>query len=156
MIRPARDEDAEAIAAIWNRIIRETTVTFTTEEKAPDHIARTLAEQPFLVAETGGHIVGFATYGPFRTGPGYARTMEHSIHLADTARGQGFGRALMAELEAEAHNAGVHTLIAGIGGENPGAVAFHTALGFRQVGHIVQAGRKFGRWQDLILMQKFL
>ncbi len=156
MIRPARLEDAAAITVIWNRIIRETTVTFTTDEKTQEEIADALTKQPFLLAETDGHTEGFATYGPFRKGPGYAQTMEHSIHLADAARGQGLGRALMGELEEHARDACIHSLIAGIGGENPGAVAFHTALGFQQVGHIRQAGRKFGRWQDLILMQKYL
>jgi phosphinothricin acetyltransferase len=156
LIRPARDTDAEAIATIWNAIIRDTALTFTSVEKDPARLAAQIADQPFLVAEAKGEVRGFATYAPFRSGPGYARTMEHSIHVADGARGAGLGRALMAACEAHARAAGTHSLIAGISGENGGGIAFHAALGFREVGRLPQVGRKFERWHDLVLMQKFL
>lgn len=156
MIRPACPEDAEAIAAIWNRIIRDTAATFTTEEKDPSAIADAMGTQPFWVAEENRATLGFATYSQFRGGPGYARTMEHSVHVAQGSEGRGIGRALMAVLEDHARAQGIHSLIAGISGENSAGIAFHAALGYANTARLPQVGWKFGRWHDLVLMQKFL
>ena len=156
MITAATPSDARQIAAIWNIVIRDTVATFTTAEKTPQEIAEAMARQPFFVARKGREITGFATYFQFRGGPGYARTMEHTIHIAAGARGCGTGRALLTHLEIHARAAGVHSLFAGISGENSDGIAFHTALGYVQAARLPQVGRKFGRWHDLVLMQKFL
>ncbi len=156
MIRPARASDAEAIAAIWNPVIRYSTITFTTMEKSADRIAQLIAIHPVFVAEADGSVAGFATYAPFRSGPGYVHTMEHSIHVAADARGTGIGRRLMEALEAHARTEGVHSLVAGISGENTSGIAFHAALGFVHAGRLPEVGRKFDRWLDLVLMQKVL
>ena len=161
-IRPATKADCAGIAAIWNPIIRESAATFTTLEKTPGALAAQIAEAgaanfPFLVAEgEDGAVLGFAFYAQFRAGPGYRHTMEHSVHLAPGARGQGLGRALMAALEAAARERGVHSLVGALSGENAPALDFHRALGFREVGRLARAGRKFDRWMDLVLVQKFL
>ncbi|MEL7259399.1 MAG: GNAT family N-acetyltransferase [Pseudomonadota bacterium] len=76
--------------------------------------------------------------------------------LEPDARGHGTGRALMAALEDHAVAQRVGSLMAGISGENTEAVAFHLALGYEEVGRVAQAGFKFGRWIDLILLQKRL
>ncbi|MFT7252838.1 MAG: L-amino acid N-acyltransferase YncA [Paracoccaceae bacterium] len=94
MIRPATADDASRIATLWNQIIRDTTITFTTQLKTSEQIAQMIANSPVFVAEDAG-FGGFASYAQFRDGPGYARTMEHSIHLTRGARGKGFGRALL-------------------------------------------------------------
>ena len=156
MIRPATAADAPGIAEIWNDVIRTSTITFTTVEKTPEAIAALIAERICLVAEGDGRIAGFATYGPFRAGPGYRFTAEHSVYVRAEAQGAGHGGALMAALEEAARGNGIRVLVAGIGGENPRAQAFHAHLGFRTAGHLVEVGEKFGRSQDLILMTKKL
>ncbi|MBF9061122.1 GNAT family N-acetyltransferase [Rhodobacterales bacterium HKCCSP123] len=155
MIRAALSGDADAICAIWNRVIRETTQTFTTAEKEPEVLAAQMADQPYLVADDGG-VLGFVTYFQFRGGPGYAFTAEHSVHVAEGARGRGIGRALMAAAEDHARSARMHSMIAGVAGENAGGAAFHAALGYRQIARLPEVGWKFGRWHDLVLMQKML
>lgn len=161
MIRPAEARDAQAICDIWNHVIAETTHVFATTPKTMAGIATMIAELTALghgtwVAEAGGAVSGFATYGQFRGGNGYARTMEHSVHLSKAAQGRGLGRALMATLEQHARCAGAHQMIAGISGENVGGQAFHAALGYKAIARIPQAGWKWGRYLDLVLMQKIL
>lgn len=160
-IRAAEPDDATGIADILNPIIEHSTITFSptpvTEVGVRDGVAEhTQSGDPYLVAERDGALLGFAKYGPFRAGAGYARIAEITVHLGPSARGQGTGRRLVDALEAHARRAGKHSLIAGISAENEGAVAFHAKLGFKQVGLVPQAGYKFGRYIDLVLMQKFL
>jgi phosphinothricin acetyltransferase len=161
MIRPATAADAPQIAAIWNDLIRNTTVTFTAVERSVAEIAdlvaaRAAADQPFLVAVVDGRVGGYATYGAFRSGPGYARTAEHSIHLAPEAAGRGIGRALMAAIEMHAAARGIHSMIGGVSAENTAGRAFHAAIGYHEVACVPEVGWKFGRWLDLVLVQKIL
>jgi len=156
VIRPARPRDAEAIAEIWNHAIRETTITFTTAQKSLAEITDQIAKQPFLVCELDAQIVGFVTCSQFRNGPGYAHSAEHSIHLRTKAKGQGHGSALMAAIEQTAFAQGVHVMVAGISGENIAGQRFHAAIGYEPTGRMREVGHKFGRWHDLVLMQKFL
>ncbi|SDN46302.1 phosphinothricin acetyltransferase [Lutimaribacter pacificus] len=157
-IRPARATDAQAIAAIWNPMIRDTAITFTTAEKTEAGLQADIAARDgaFWVADEGGHVLGFATYAQFRGGPGYARTMEHTVILSPLAHGRGIGRALMTALCDHAKGQGVHSMWAGVSAENPAAVAFHARIGFAEVARLPEVGFKFGRWMDLILMQKIL
>ncbi|MBO9473595.1 N-acetyltransferase [Shimia sp. R10_1] len=155
-LRTAEISDAEAIAAIWNREIRDGVSTFTTVEKTTEAVRAALEQAVFLVAVRNGQVVGFATYGPFRAGPGYLRTVEHTVYLAEAARGQGMGRALLAALELAAKAAGHHVMVAGVGGENTGGIDFHKRMGFEEVGRLPEVGRKFDRWMDLVLLQKML
>lgn len=156
ILRPATEADIPAILAIWNPLIRDTSVTFTTEEKTPEGLAADIAARgdAFIVAEAAGRVLGFAGFGPFRTGPGYRHTAEHTVILAEAARGQGTGRALIARLEEVARARGIHTLIGAVSGENAGAIGFHEAVGFTRAGVLPGAGHKFGRWLDLVLFHK--
>lgn len=156
-LRAAEPSDAEAVAALWNVMIRDTLATFTSEEKTPQSIQKLISERAgaFWVADGDG-VLGFVTYGPFRTGPGYAATVEHTIILDAAARGNGLGRALMHTAMGAAHAQGHHVMVAGISAANPQAVAFHASLGFEQTGVMPEVGRKAGQWLDLIFMQKML
>lgn len=160
-ILPASADDAKAIVAIWNPIIRDTTVTFNSVEKSPADVIAMIdthlaAGQAFLIARKGDDLLGFATYGAFRSGSGYTNTVEHTVILTDRARGKGVGRTLLAALQSHARANGVHSMIASVAEENSAAVAFHKALGFEQVAHIREAGRKFDRWLDVVFLQKIL
>ncbi len=157
-VRSAIAADSAAIAAIWNPIIRDTTITFTPDERSEADIRRLIAERQdaghaVFVADTGD-VSGFGFYGQFRNGRGYGRTMEHTVHVAPAARKAGVGRALMAALEGHARAGGAHSLFAGVSGENPAGRAFHAALGFASVAVLPEVGHKFGRWIDLHLMRK--
>lgn len=155
MIRQAVAADAAAICAIWNRIIAETAITFTTIPKTVSEVEEMIASRgaAFLILENRK---GFATYGPFRGGPGYAATVEHTILLAPEAQGKGAGRALMRALMDQAVRDEHHVMIAGISGANPAAMAFHSRLGFAQSAALPEVGRKDGTWLDLVLMHKIL
>ncbi len=158
MIRPAREADAPAIAALWSGMIRETLFTFTSIEKSPAEILAMIKARPdaFWITEMEGQLAGFMTFGSFRAGPGYAHTVEHSVVVAEKAQGRGVAAALMARGEEAAAALGHHAMVAGISGANPRAVRFHESLGYGHVGRLPQVGRKQGRWLDLILMQKIL
>lgn len=157
IVRDAIASDAPRIAAIQNPIIRETAITFNSEEKTPEMILASFSELPcFLVVEKEGQVLGFASYIQFRRGIGYARAMEHTIVLAPEARGQGAGRALMDAVEDRARRAGVGSMWAGVSGENPDGVLFHAKLGYSEIARLPKVGFKFGRWMDLVLMRKWL
>ncbi len=158
LIRKATVSDAHAIRDIWNPILRDTLITFSTVEKSEQDIVAMISqtELPVFVAERDGRVVGWARYAPFRDGPGYRFTMEHSIQLAPDAQGGGIGRKIMTVLEAEARSNAVHSLIAGISGVNQAAMDFHAAIGFVEVGRLPETGFKQDRWLDLVLMQKIL
>lgn len=158
---PATPADIPAILTIWNPLIRDSVVTFNAAEKSAADIAQMIEDKAraghgFFVARRDGKVAGFAAYGQFRAGVGYSRTMEHTIILAEGARGLGLGRALMAAVEDHARAGGAHSIFAGVAGENHQARAFHAAMGYRETVILPQVGYKFGRWMDLHLMQKML
>ncbi len=161
MIRPATAADAPALAALLNHWILHTAVTFNPVPKTENDIldmiaAKAAAGHAFLVAEDTGQVIGQASYGQFRSGLGYRTCMEHSISLLPGSHGKGLGRALLAAVEDHARSQGVHQMIAGISGENAAGRAFHARVGYRHLVTIPEAGHKFGRFIDLVLMQKFL
>ena len=161
MIRPARAADAPALAALLNHWILNTAVTFNPVPKTADDILAMIAAKAadghaFLVAEVAGTVVGQASYGQFRGGQGYATCMEHSISLLPDTPRNGLGRALLTAIEDHARAGGAHQMIAGVSGENAAGRAFHARMGYAHIATVPQAGYKFGRYMDLVLMQKFL
>ena len=156
MIRAARAGDAAEIAELWNQMIAETSDTFTTELKTQAGIEALIRDRPVRVAERDGAFAGFATFGPFRSGPGYASTVEHTILTVPEARGTGIARRLLSQLEADAKDSGHHVMVAGISAENTRALRFHAAMGYLEVARMPEVGQKWGQKLDLVLMQKIL
>lgn len=161
-IRPSRDDDVAAIAAIYAHHVRNGTGTFETDPPSADDMAArradVLAKQlPYLVAERDGQVLGFAYCNWFKPRPAYRFSAEDSIYLADAARGQGVGSQLLAALSQAAEDAGVRKLIAVIGDStNAGSIGVHRAQGFTHVGVLKDCGWKFGQWRDVVLMEKSL
>jgi phosphinothricin acetyltransferase len=112
---------------------------------------------PHLVLRQGDQIMGYAYCQPFRPRLAYRHTLEDSIYLHPQAMGQGRGRALLAELMAQAERAGGRQMVAVIGDSaNQGSIGLHKALGFEHVGVLRSSGWKHGRWLDTVLMQRTL
>ena len=160
-IRDAGNGDAVAIASIYNAYVRDSVATFeievVTEAAMRDRIAEVQARGlPWLVAEDGSGVRGYAYAGPWKTRAAYARTVETSIYLAQDAAGIGIGRQLYTQLVEQLRVAGMHALIGGISLPNPASVRLHEALGFAHVGTFREVGFKHGRWVDVGYWQRVI
>jgi L-amino acid N-acyltransferase len=164
IIRDAMTADIPAIAGLYNALIPTTTVAWTektqsVEDRQAWYEKRSAEGFPTLVAEVNGVVVGFCSYGHFRGAgmwSGYSTTAEHTIHVAEAYWGTGVGRALIDELIARARSAGIHVLVGAVDGANTASIEFHARVGFTEVARMPQVGNKFGRWLDLVLMQRIL
>ena len=159
-VRLAAGDDAEAIRAIYNREVTTSTSTF-------DLVPRSLEAQlewlrahdgahPAIVATDGAEVVGFGSVSPFRDRPAYSTTVENSVFVHHEHRGQGVGKAILAELIQLSTTHGLHSMIARIVGGNEASIATHASCGFEMVGIEKEVGRKFGKWLDVVEMQRLL
>ncbi|MGN1055736.1 MAG: GNAT family N-acetyltransferase [Comamonas sp.] len=162
-IRASQPLDLPAITAIYRHHVLHGTGTFETEPPSlSDMAARredVLAKQlPWLVAQADdGTIVGYAYANWFKPRPAYRFSAEDSIYVAENARGQGMGGLLLQALCRACEDAGVRKLIAVIGDSaNLGSVGVHRSAGFAEVGVLHNMGWKFGRWLDVVMMEKTL
>ena len=111
----------------------------------------------FVVAEQGQRVLGYAYASPYRPRIGYRFTIEDSIYVDDTARGKGVGRRLLAELIGRCTRLGYRQMLAVIGDSgNAGSIGLHAALGFERTALLPSVGFKFGRWVDVVFMQRAL
>jgi len=159
--RLAEPRDAEATRTIYNLEVTETTVTF-------DLVPRTLADQrEWIEQHSGGHpaivavddadtVVGFASLSPFRPRAAYATTVEDSVYVHRDARGRGVGELLLRDILALGADHGFHSVMARIVGGHDTSISLHRKCGFEQIGCEREVGRKFGRWLDVVLMQRML
>ena len=166
IIRDAGPQDLPAITAIYAHHVLHGAGTFEEVPPGPTEMAERLAKVQdsgwaWLVAEeegqgeAEGRIIGFAYYAQFRDRSAYRFTAEDSIYVRDNVRGQGVGKALVAALLKRATEAGFRQMFALIGdSDNVGSIGLHLSLGFRQAGVLKAAGVKFGRWVDLVFMQR--
>ena len=162
ILRPSQEPDLPAITAIYGHHVLHGSGTFETEPPSLADMrarrAEVLARQlPSLVAEDGDRILGFAYCNWFKPRPAYRFSAEDSIYLTPDVHRHGLGRALLAELAAQAEAAGVRKLIAVIGDSaNASSIGVHRSVGFEQVGVLKSCGWKFERWLDAVLMEKTL
>jgi L-amino acid N-acyltransferase YncA len=157
-IRDAVEADLEEITAIYNEVLTNSTAIYndrpaTREERIAWWKARREQGYPVLVAVDGGAVRGFATFGDFRSWPGYRYTVEGTIHIHSESRGRGVGSGLLETLLERAKILGKHTMIAGVDSENTASLRFLERSGFERVGHLREVGYKFERFLDLIFLQ---
>jgi L-amino acid N-acyltransferase YncA len=159
-VRLARPDDAEAIRSIYNLEVQSSTVTF-------DLVARTVVAQrawlavhagayPAVVVVEDAEVVGFGSLSAYRERPAYATTVEDSVYVRRDCRGRGFGKAVLSELLALATAHGFHAVMGRIVGGHEASIALHESCGFGLVGVEREVGRKFGRWLDVVVMQRLL
>ncbi|HHC8900182.1 TPA: N-acetyltransferase family protein [Staphylococcus aureus] len=154
MIRCAKKEDLNAILAIYNDAIINTTAVYTYKPQTIDErIAwfetKQRNHEPIFVFEENGSVLGFATFGSFRPWPAYQYTIEHSIYVDASARGKGIASQLLQRLIVEAKAKGYHTLVAGIDASNEASIKLHQKFAFKHAGTLTNVGFKFNQWLDL-------
>jgi L-amino acid N-acyltransferase len=164
-IRLAGPDDAEAIRAIYNLEVTESTVTFDLVPRSLEAQQAWLSEHagvhPAIVVVEGGPpkngvVVGFGCLAPYRPRPAYATTVENSIYVRRDRQGRGYGRAILDELLRLATIHGFHAVMARIVDGHEVSIALHRSSGFEMVGVEREVGRKFGRWLDVVLMERLL
>lgn len=162
LIRPSTEADLAAITRIYSHHVLHGTGTFETTPPSESDIQTRRADVlgkglPWLVVCRGQTVLGFAYANWFKPRPAYRFSVEDSIYLAPEAAGQGLGKWLMTELLAQLERAGIRRVMAVIGdAQNAASVGLHTAMGFERVGTVPSCGWKFGRWLDIVLMQRSL
>ena len=160
-VRDAVDEDVPGILAIYNDVIATSTAVYRDDPASLDDRqqwlnARRAQSYPILVAAGDSAIVGFASYGDFRAWPGYRFSVEHTVHIHADERGRGVGTMLMQALIQRAIEQHKHVMIGGVDADNEPSLRFHERLGFVRAAHLRQVGFKFGRWLDLVFVQRIL
>lgn len=166
-IRTADVADASALLNIYRPYVEKTAITFEydvpSEEEFARRIAATMQRYPYLVAEIEGEVIGYAYAGPLKERAAYDWSVEVTVYISQTSRKQGIGRRLYEELEARLKEQGILNLYACIAypvQDDPyltmDSVHFHESLGYEQIARFHQCGYKFGRWYDMIWMEKMI
>lgn len=159
-IRDAEPGDLDAILAIYNDAVVNTTAVYTVTPRTPDEQRAWFGQKqeqglPILVAVGhDGTVAGFASYGPFRPWPGFRATVENSLYVDPARRGQGIGGRLLAALLERGRQQGYHVMVAGIDADNATSLHLHAKAGFRETARMPEVGQKFGRWLTLVFLQK--
>ena len=167
IIRTVLPADAPALLAIYAPYVEKTAVTFEYEVPSVEEFARrireTLPRYPWLVAESGKEVLGYACAGAFKDRAAYDWSVETTVYICEDQRGAGLGRALYGALEAQLARQNIRNLYACIAvprEEDPfltlDSVHFHEHIGYHLAGRFEQCGYKFGRWYDMVWMEKML
>lgn len=166
-IRCAREDDAREFLRIYAYYVVHTAVTFDWEtpgeEEFRKKIRQTLKRYPFLAAEEDGEILGYAYAGPFKDRAAYDWSVETSIYVSKDQQGKGIGRALYQALEERLTAQGIQNAYACISYTDTedetltnASMRFHRRMGYQLCGTFRKCGYKFGRWYDMIWMEKML
>lgn len=160
-VRTATAQDTGSIAAIYNHYITNTVVTFEETPISSEEVARRIelveaASLPWLVAEVGGQVRGYAYAGRWNPRSGYRFSVETAVYLDRDFPRRGLGTALYTELYARLRAREIHAVISGIALPNAPSVALHERFGMEKVAHFKEVGFKMGRWIDVGYWQRFL
>jgi L-amino acid N-acyltransferase YncA len=161
VIRPYRADDIAAVTRIYGHYVRDTVITFETEEPDEAEMAgrfATIASKghPLLIGEMDGSVIGYAYASTYRAREAYRFTCEDSIYLAPTAVGHGIGGRLLGRLIEDSSKAGLRQMLAVITAERENSIRLHAKHGFRMIGRYEALGYKFDRWLDVVHMQRAL
>ncbi|RZJ35417.1 MAG: N-acetyltransferase family protein [Flavobacterium sp.] len=157
-IRDATPSDNPAILSIVNHAILNTTAIYDYDPRTPEmqqqwFDTKMAAGDPVIVAEFNSEVVGFGTFSQFRPKKGYSHTVEHSVYVSSEFSGKGAGKLIVRRLIEIAKTRDHHIMIGVIDAANSGSIEFHKKNGFTECGIIREAGYKFGRWLDVLIMQ---
>ncbi len=160
-VRLAVEGDAEAIRAIYNLEVTTSTVTFdlvprTAEAQQRWLAARSGAHVALVAVDDAGRVAGFGSLSPYRDRPAYNTSVEDSVYVRRDHQGLGVGKVLLTALLDTATASGFHAVMARIAGGHEASIGLHASLGFDSVGTEREVGRKFGRWLDVVVMQRLL
>ncbi len=159
-VRPARENDAEAIARIYNQGIEDRVATLETELRTSEERRRWMAARgprhPVIVAEAAGTVVGWASLNQFNPRPAYQHVADFSVYVDRDWRGKGVGRRLLEAVIELAREIGYHKMVLSAFPFNQAGVALYERLGFRTVGIYKEQGLLDGKWTDTIIMEKLL
>lgn len=158
-IRDATNADLPAVLAIYNDVVANTTAIYderpsTLDERQTWFDGRRRQGLPVLVAELDGEVVGFSSFGEWRSRWGYRHTVEHSVHVRADCRGRGFGRALIEALFPRAAALGMHMMIGHIDSAAAASLRLHAKLGFTLVGTFPEVARLHAGWLTLVAVQR--
>ena len=159
-IRPATPADLPGILEIYNDAVLHTTATYDYEPRTLEHRAAWFEERTregypvFVAVEGSGRVAGWSALNPFHARFGYRFTAENSVYVAADRRGQGVGKLLLPPLIEGARVKQLHAIIAAIDAANEASLRLHAAFGFEKVGHFKETGFKFGRWLDVVYLER--
>ena len=160
VLRMASPDDAEELIGIYAPYVRETAISFEYEvpgeEEFRGRIEKTLERYPYIVAERGGRIEGYAYASSFHPRAAYGWSVETTVYVRRECRSSGVGRLLYTALERLLEKQNVLNLYACIAYPNPGSTGFHQHMGYRQIAHFTDCGFKLGRWWDMVWMEKMI
>ena len=160
-LRPAVPDDLPAIQDIYNDAVLTLAATYDIEPQPlsarirwyDDHREQGL---PVVVAIDDGKVVGWGSLNRYNTRPGYRFTVENSIYIAPSHRGQGIGKMILAAQIADARALGMHAILAGIDSGAVASLRLHESFGFEKVAHFKEIGQKFDHWLDVVYMELLL
>jgi len=160
LVREAKADDAQAINDICNPYVRESSCTFDEDTTPLEERAGRLAEHgpryPVIVAEVDGEVVGWTALSAFHKRSPGRFTVQDSIYIRGDMKARGIGTALLTDLIVRARSLGYHSMMAGTEHDREESLAFHRRMGFVEVGRLKEAGRRFGRWLDVVYQQIIL
>ncbi len=162
IVRSATAADLPAILEIYNDAVLHTTASYDYEPRTLEHRIAWFEEHQknnhpvFVAVNDAGRITGWSALNKFHDRVGYRFTTENSVYVAADQRGLGVGKLLLAPLIDSARARGLHAIIAVIDADNEASLRLHARFGFERVGHFKQTGFKFGRWLDVVYMERLV